>query len=102
MLLYSEFGSILDSQELGARLSLYLWQNDAKLRDALSEAKKEYEETVSAVCQEQNRLCLHVQDLKKLHIMAVEAALAVLDRTRTRVPHDFDSERKGFIKVINI
>ncbi|CAB3256283.1 unnamed protein product [Arctia plantaginis] len=85
-------------KELGARLSLYLWQNDAKLRDALSDAKKKYEETVSAVCQEQTRLCLHKQDLRKLHNQAVEAALAVFDRTRTRVPHDLDSERKDFIQ----
>ncbi|XP_075976680.1 atlastin-3-like [Anticarsia gemmatalis] len=80
-------------KELAARLSLYLWQNDAKARDAVARAKSAYESSVRGVCEEQSRLCLHARDLHALHDAARRAALQLLQQARPRVPPASDDQR---------
>lgn len=67
----------------------------------MSEAKKAYEDVVSAVCGDQSRLCLHAQDLHSVHLKALQAALAVFDPTRIKVPHESDTDRKMLIEVMH-
>ncbi|CAB3241116.1 unnamed protein product [Arctia plantaginis] len=87
-------------KELDARLARYLLQNDAKVRVTMSDAKKAYEDVVSAVCGDQSRLCLHVQDLRSVHLKAIQAALDVFDLTRAKVPKESDIDRKMLIESL--
>lgn len=85
-------------KELEARLSLFLWQNDAKVRNTVSLAKKAYEDAMGAVCEVQARLCLHERDLQALHQQALADALLVYQQARTQVPPEEDEERAGLIQ----
>ncbi|CAB3241115.1 unnamed protein product [Arctia plantaginis] len=85
-------------KELEDRLNPYLWQNDTKLKDALSNAKKAFENIISDACKDQARLCLHVKDLYALYFEAVPIGLALFDCTRTAVPQELDEERKDLVK----
>ncbi|KAH9628403.1 hypothetical protein HF086_015933 [Spodoptera exigua] len=81
------------TKELDTLLSLYLWNNDIKVRDTMGNATKAYEEAVSRVSAEHARLCLHPRDMADLHAEALRQALAVFDGAR-EVPQGEEDDRR--------
>ncbi|CAH0592822.1 unnamed protein product [Chrysodeixis includens] len=89
------------TKELEACLSLYTWNNDAKVRDTLANAKKAYEDTISGVCEVQAYLCLHPLDLKALNDEATSAALTQFDSGRDVAADEEDDERTGLMLTLD-
>ncbi|CAH0695498.1 unnamed protein product [Spodoptera exigua] len=81
------------TKELDTLLSLYLWNNDIKVRDTMGNATKAYEVAVSRVSAEHARLCLHPRDMADLHAEALRQALAVFDGAR-EVPEGEEDDRR--------
>lgn len=87
-------------KDLDARHSLYMWNNDAKVRETLSASKKAYEDAVSAVSEVRARLCLHPLDLRDLHADALTVAITLFDTAR-HVPEDEeDDERFSLLQTL--
>ncbi|KAF9798908.1 hypothetical protein SFRURICE_007314 [Spodoptera frugiperda] len=80
-------------EELDALLSLYLWNNDKKVRDTMSLAAQAYEAAVSRVSAEHARLCLHPQDLDELHADALRQALEIFSAARDIPPGQEDDKK---------
>ncbi|XP_047023304.1 atlastin-2-like [Helicoverpa zea] len=81
------------NRELEATLSVYMWKNEAKLRETVAQAKQAYDAAMSRVCGEAARVCLHPLDLERLHADALAAALAIFDAAR-QVADDVEDEQR--------
>uniref|UniRef100_A0A2A4K8V3 GB1/RHD3-type G domain-containing protein n=1 Tax=Heliothis virescens TaxID=7102 RepID=A0A2A4K8V3_HELVI len=80
-------------KELDASLSVYMWKNEAKLRETQAQAKQAYDAAMNRVCGEAARVCLHPHDLAQLHAGAVADALTIFDAAREVSSGEEDEQR---------
>lgn len=65
----------------------------------MSLARQAYDATISRVCGEHTRLCLHPGDLAEIHGEAVQVALALFDAARDIDEGDEDDQKPALVQV---
>ncbi|KOB70942.1 Uncharacterized protein OBRU01_04053 [Operophtera brumata] len=86
------------TEDINKRLPEYMSMNRDKTQRAIIEANEAYEKVILSISGG-GPLCLHPNDLKKVHDEAVTAALKVFDAKRKRSLSK-DEERTAFIEKI--